>query len=42
MEHAARIAEAIAAGTLPVAKGQAQVLAALNAAKSLDAGSRGA
>ncbi|WP_030578565.1 hypothetical protein [Streptomyces anulatus] len=42
LEHAARIAEAVAAGTLPLAEGQAQVLAALSAAETLDAGARGA
>ncbi|WP_435057682.1 hypothetical protein [Streptomyces sp. bgisy060] len=42
LDHAARIAEAITAGTLPLAEGQAQVLAALSAAETLDAGARGA
>ncbi len=41
LEHAARIAEAITAGTLPQAEGQAQVLAALSAAGTLDAGAHG-
>ncbi|QUW85846.1 hypothetical protein SMIR_41855 (plasmid) [Streptomyces mirabilis] len=42
LEHAARIAEATAAGTLQPAEGQAQVLAALNLAETLDASGRGA
>jgi hypothetical protein len=42
LEHAARIAEAITTGTLPQAEGQAQVLAALSTAETLDAGARGA
>ncbi|MFC7983318.1 hypothetical protein RI578_41100 (plasmid) [Streptomyces sp. BB1-1-1] len=42
LEHAARIAEAVTAGSLPLADGQAQVLAALSAAETLDAGARGA
>jgi hypothetical protein len=42
LEHAARIAEAIAVGILPLAEGQAQVLAALSTAETLDAGARGA
>ncbi|MEU6098912.1 hypothetical protein [Streptomyces sp. NPDC047079] len=42
LEHAARIAGATAAGTLPLAEGQVQVLAALSLAETLDAGSRGA
>jgi hypothetical protein len=42
LEHVARIAEAVAAGTLPVTQGQAQVLAALGAAETLAAGARGA
>ncbi|MFB8310124.1 hypothetical protein ACFC5T_16365 [Streptomyces sp. NPDC055961] len=40
--HAAVIASAITAGTLSLAEGQAQVLAALSAAETLDAGARGA
>ncbi|MGC4916356.1 hypothetical protein [Streptomyces albogriseolus] len=42
LEHAARIAEAIAIGALPLVEGRAQVLAALGAAETLDAGARGA
>lgn len=42
LEHAARVAEAVTAQTLPLAAGQAQVLAALGAAETLDAGARGA
>ncbi|MBK3625718.1 hypothetical protein JHN59_12865 [Streptomyces sp. MBT49] len=42
LEHAARIAEATAAGILQPAEGQAQVLAALSLAETLDAGARGA
>lgn len=42
LEHAARIAEAVTAGSLRLADGQAQVLAALSAAETLDAGARGA
>ncbi|WP_327740515.1 hypothetical protein OG749_46500 (plasmid) [Streptomyces nojiriensis] len=42
LEHAARIAEATAAGTLQPAEGQVQVLAALSLAETLDAGARGA
>lgn len=42
LEHAARVAEATAAGTLQPAEGQVQVLAALSLAETLDAGSRGA
>ncbi|MFI5822871.1 hypothetical protein ACIA8I_27820 [Streptomyces rishiriensis] len=42
LEHAARIAEATAVGTLQPAEGQAQVLAALSLAETLDAVARGA
>ncbi|MGW4548570.1 hypothetical protein ACWEN4_19670 [Streptomyces violaceorubidus] len=42
LEHAARIAEAINLGTLALSEGRAQVLAALGAAETLDAGARGA
>lgn len=42
LEHAARIAEATAAGVLQPAEGQVQVLAALSLAETLDAGARGA
>ncbi|MFF9458073.1 hypothetical protein [Streptomyces flaveolus] len=42
LEHAARVAEATAAGTLQLAEGQVQVLAALSLAETLDAGARGA
>ncbi|MFD8417408.1 hypothetical protein ACFV2Q_37665 [Streptomyces sp. NPDC059650] len=42
LEHAARIAEATAAGMLQPTEGQVQVLAALSMAETLDAGSRGA
>lgn len=42
LEHAARIAEAVASGTLTMAEGQTQVLAALSVAETLDAGVRGA
>ncbi|RSS81679.1 hypothetical protein EF919_39980 [Streptomyces sp. WAC02707] len=42
LEHAARVAEAVTAGTLPLAEGQAQVLAALSMAETLDAKVRGA
>ncbi|MFI6688381.1 hypothetical protein [Streptomyces sp. NPDC050485] len=42
LEHAARIAEATAAGALPLADGQFQLLVALSMAETLDAGSRGA
>ncbi|MER6196031.1 hypothetical protein ABT234_01445 [Streptomyces sp. NPDC001586] len=42
LEHAARVAEATAAGILQPAEGQVQVLAALSLAETLDAGARGA
>ncbi|MFE3558704.1 hypothetical protein ACFXKW_28170 [Streptomyces sp. NPDC059193] len=42
LEHAARIAEATTAGTLQPAEGQAQLLAALSMAETLDASARGA
>ncbi|MFF9074488.1 hypothetical protein ACF1A9_19625 [Streptomyces sp. NPDC014872] len=42
IEHAARIAEAVATGALPAAEGQIQVLAALSVAETLDACARGA
>ncbi|MFD7341529.1 hypothetical protein ACFV98_36980 [Streptomyces violascens] len=37
LAHAARVAEAITVGILPLAEGQAQILAALSAAETLDA-----
>ncbi|WP_457541806.1 hypothetical protein [Streptomyces filamentosus] len=42
LDHAARIADALAAGTLPAEDGQQQLLAALSAAETLDAADRGA